>query len=33
MKIFEYWGMGKAVVAPNVPPVVEVLRDHDTRPP
>jgi len=30
MKIFEYWGMGKAVVAPNVPPVVEVLRDHDT---
>jgi glycosyltransferase involved in cell wall biosynthesis len=30
MKIFEYWGMGKAVVAPSVPPVLEVLRDNDT---
>jgi glycosyltransferase involved in cell wall biosynthesis len=30
MKIFEYWGMAKAVVAPKVPPVVEVLRDNDT---
>lgn len=29
MKIFEYWGMGKPVVAPSVPPVVEVLRDND----
>jgi glycosyltransferase involved in cell wall biosynthesis len=30
MKIFEYWGMGKPVVAPSVPPVVEVLRDRET---
>jgi len=30
MKIFEYWGMAKAVVAPNVPPVLEILRDNDT---
>jgi glycosyltransferase involved in cell wall biosynthesis len=30
MKIFEYWGMGKPVVAPSVPPVLEVLRDNDT---
>jgi glycosyltransferase involved in cell wall biosynthesis len=30
MKIFEYWGMGKAVVAPSVPPVLEVLRDGET---
>jgi glycosyltransferase involved in cell wall biosynthesis len=30
MKIFEYWGMGKPVVAPAVPPVLEVLRDRDT---
>ena len=30
MKIFEYWGMGKAVVAPAVPPVLEVLRDRET---
>jgi glycosyltransferase involved in cell wall biosynthesis len=30
MKIFEYWAMGKAVIAPSVPPVVEVLRDGET---
>ena len=30
MKIFEYWGMGKAVVAPAVPPVLEVMRDRET---
>jgi len=30
MKIFEYWGMGKPVVAPSVPPVVEVMRDRET---
>ncbi len=30
MKIFEYWGMGKPVVAPAVPPVLEVLRDGET---
>jgi glycosyltransferase involved in cell wall biosynthesis len=30
MKIFEYWGMGKAVVAPAVAPVLEVLRDGET---
>jgi glycosyltransferase involved in cell wall biosynthesis len=30
MKIFEYWGMGKPVVAPAVPPVLEVLRDRET---
>ena len=30
MKIFEYWAMGKAVVAPAVPPVLEVLRDGET---
>jgi glycosyltransferase involved in cell wall biosynthesis len=30
MKIFEYWGMGKAVVAPAVPPVLEVMRDGET---
>jgi glycosyltransferase involved in cell wall biosynthesis len=30
MKIFEYWGMGKPVVAPSVPPVLEVLRDGET---
>ena len=30
MKIFEYWGMGKAVVAPSVPPVLEVMRDRET---
>jgi len=30
MKIFEYWGMGKPVVAPSVVPVLEVMRDRDT---
>jgi glycosyltransferase involved in cell wall biosynthesis len=30
MKIFEYWGMGKAVVAPSVPPVTEVMKDGET---
>jgi len=30
MKIFEYWGMGKPVVAPSVPPVLEVMRDRET---
>ncbi|RTL57981.1 MAG: glycosyltransferase family 1 protein [Rhodocyclaceae bacterium] len=30
MKIFEYMGMGKAVIAPSVGPVVEVLKDGDT---
>jgi len=30
MKLFEYWGMGKPVVAPSVPPVLEVLRDGET---
>ena len=30
MKIFEYWGMGKPVVAPSVAPVLEVLRDRET---
>ena len=30
MKIFEYWGMGKPVVAPSVPPVLEVVRDGET---
>jgi glycosyltransferase involved in cell wall biosynthesis len=30
MKIFEYWGMGKAVVAPSVAPVLEVLQDGRT---
>lgn len=30
MKIFEYWGMGKPVIAPSVPPVLEVLRDGET---
>lgn len=29
MKIFEYWGMAKAVVAPAVPPVLEVMRDGE----
>ncbi len=27
MKIFEYWAMGKAVIAPRVAPVVEILQD------
>ena len=30
MKIFEYWGMGKPVVAPAVVPVLEVMRDRET---
>jgi glycosyltransferase involved in cell wall biosynthesis len=30
MKIFEYLGMAKAVVAPGVPPVLEVMRDGVT---
>ncbi len=30
MKVFEYWAMGKAVIAPKVPPVLEVLRDGET---
>jgi glycosyltransferase involved in cell wall biosynthesis len=30
MKIFEYFGMGKAVIAPAVAPVLEVLRDRET---
>jgi glycosyltransferase involved in cell wall biosynthesis len=30
MKIFEYWAMGKPVIAPSVPPVLEVLRDGET---
>jgi len=30
MKVFEYWAMGKAVVAPTVPPVLEILRDGET---
>ena len=30
MKLFEYLGMAKAVIAPSVGPVVEVLRDGET---
>jgi glycosyltransferase involved in cell wall biosynthesis len=30
MKIFEYWAMGKPVVAPAVAPVLEVMRDGET---
>lgn len=30
MKVFEYMAMGKAVVAPRVPPVEEVVRDGET---
>lgn len=30
MKVFEYWAMSKAVVAPAVAPVLEVLRDGET---
>lgn len=30
MKIFEYWAMGKAVIAPAVAPVCEVMRDGET---
>jgi glycosyltransferase involved in cell wall biosynthesis len=30
MKIFEYMGMAKAVIAPSVGPVVEIMRDGET---
>ncbi|HEY2037637.1 MAG TPA: glycosyltransferase family 4 protein [Steroidobacteraceae bacterium] len=30
MKVFEYWAMGKAVIAPRVAPVLEVMRDGET---
>jgi len=30
MKVFEYWSMGKAVIAPRVAPVLEVARDGET---
>lgn len=30
MKIFEYMGMGKAVIAPRVGPVIEILRNEET---
>ena len=30
MKVFEYWGMGKAVIAPRVAPVMEIMRDGET---
>lgn len=30
MKVFEYWAMGKAVIAPAVPPVLEVMTDGET---
>lgn len=30
MKLFEYMAMGKAVVAPRVPPIEEVVRDGET---
>jgi glycosyltransferase involved in cell wall biosynthesis len=30
MKVFEYWAMGAAVIAPAVAPVLEVLRDGET---
>jgi glycosyltransferase involved in cell wall biosynthesis len=30
MKVFEYWAMGKAVIAPSVRPVLEILRDGET---
>ncbi|HEV2441146.1 MAG TPA: glycosyltransferase family 4 protein [Steroidobacteraceae bacterium] len=30
MKVFEYWAMGKAVIAPAVPPVLEIMRDGET---
>ena len=30
MKVFEYWSMGKAVIAPRVGPVLEILRDGET---
>jgi glycosyltransferase involved in cell wall biosynthesis len=30
MKVFEYWSMGMAVIAPRVGPVLEMLRDGET---
>jgi glycosyltransferase involved in cell wall biosynthesis len=30
MKVFEYWSMGKAVIAPSVAPVLEILDDEVT---
>jgi glycosyltransferase involved in cell wall biosynthesis len=30
MKIFEYWAMEKAVIAPEVVPVTEILTDGET---
>lgn len=30
MKVFEYWSMGKAVIAPRVAPVLEIARDGET---
>ena len=30
MKVFEYWAMSQAVVAPTVPPVLEIVRDGET---
>ncbi len=30
MKVFEYWAMSKPVVAPSVPPVLEILHDGET---
>ena len=30
MKVFEYWAMGMAVIAPSVKPVLEILRDGET---
>jgi glycosyltransferase involved in cell wall biosynthesis len=30
MKVFEYWSMGKAVIAPRVGPVLEILREGET---
>ncbi len=30
MKIFEYWAMGKPVIAPGVPAVMEILRNGET---
>jgi glycosyltransferase involved in cell wall biosynthesis len=30
MKVFEYWAMGKAVIAPRVGPVLEIMRDGET---
>lgn len=30
MKVFEYWGAGLAVIAPRVPPVLEIMEDGVT---